>query len=283
MQARYAFIDALLKIHTQQAVETALAHSIDMTRLNGRDNQGLRNIAPSIILRPGKDQECYEFTKWWALTEQAGTYNRADPHQPFLNSHGQDSFELVVEFFKPDILNLAHLVALTLLKIRFVLDLKTLHRAVGTGTRPRVFTNIMQKDREQLGDSASALLTISGWVEKVVENLFDAVNLLNRHYWGALVQPGDLLTVKPNGYMLGSVQEMQLKLQECYNAWVETPGAIAVIGEMMESSRRTWWDGCRMQWAAGSSIVICDRYLVLRIYPQRLGVVNVSSKSMNSI
>jgi hypothetical protein len=64
MQARYAFIDALLKIHTQQAVETALAHNIDMTRLNGRDNQGLRNIAPSIILRPGKDQECYEFTKW---------------------------------------------------------------------------------------------------------------------------------------------------------------------------------------------------------------------------
>jgi hypothetical protein len=45
--------------------------------------------------------------------------------------------------------------------------------------------------------------------------------------------------VKPNGYMLGSVQEMELKLQECYNAWVETPGAIAVIGEMMESSRRT--------------------------------------------
>lgn len=77
------------------------------------------------------------------------------------------------------------------------------------------------------------------WVETVLKNLFDAVNLPNRHFWSALLHPGDHLKEKPDWYMMGSIQEMQVKLRECYNAWVETPGAIAFIGEMMESSRTT--------------------------------------------
>jgi hypothetical protein len=75
MQARYAFVAALLKINTRQAAEAALAHSIKTTCLNGYDNQCLRNIAPLLFLLLGKDQEYYDFMKWWAVTENTKVRN----------------------------------------------------------------------------------------------------------------------------------------------------------------------------------------------------------------
>ena len=142
MQARDALIEALLRINTLSAAQEAFFHSVEMTRLNGRDNQGLRNVVPWLLLRLGEEKENFRFMRWWLVTDQDENYDRSEPNQPPILIE-QDPFRPVIEFLSANVLNLSHLIALTLLKIRLVLDLKTLYRSSGTGTRPRVLGNTM--------------------------------------------------------------------------------------------------------------------------------------------
>lgn len=65
MRARYAHVEALLEVQTRTAVARALEHTLDLFRLNRSDNLGVRNLVPSLSIRLGRDQECYDFLKWW--------------------------------------------------------------------------------------------------------------------------------------------------------------------------------------------------------------------------
>lgn len=61
MRARCALVEALSKIDTLDAVRSALSHLMDMLRLCRSDNMGVRDIISSLMLRLGKEQECYDF------------------------------------------------------------------------------------------------------------------------------------------------------------------------------------------------------------------------------
>ena len=64
-----------MKIKNYAAVEAAHDHVMDILRLNHSDNMGVRDMVPSLKLRLGRDQECYDFCKWWATTGQEGDYD----------------------------------------------------------------------------------------------------------------------------------------------------------------------------------------------------------------
>ena len=59
MRARYAYVESVIKAKSRRAIETAVRHLEDMFRLCRGDNMGLRDIAPHLYLRLGRDQECY--------------------------------------------------------------------------------------------------------------------------------------------------------------------------------------------------------------------------------
>lgn len=231
MISRSLLIDALLKVNTTHAIEEALGHCLDMLKLNHNDNQGIRAIIPALYLRLGRDQECYNFLKWWVSHGPRELY-WGNPRTVVKDA---DALEPVIDFLKA-FLPLSHLVSLALVKVRLLIDLRKFHaRSQERGTRAAVqcVSNIQAKDNEVFADmSTQGLEILMGWVRTLVVNMYIGVYGNNQEFWKALLHPENYLTVKANGYMMGSRDQISVTLLQCYNAWAETPGAFAVIEEL---------------------------------------------------
>lgn len=136
MRARYAFVEALIKVGTYDAIELAYENLIDMLRLCRGDNMGVRDVIPSLLLRLGRDQECYDFVKWWNTKGNASDYDWGDIDLPYLDVKDADIFE------SPDYLcekfgSLAHTVAAALVKVKVMLDLEDLAALNDLGNKPK--------------------------------------------------------------------------------------------------------------------------------------------------
>lgn len=62
-----------------------------------------------------------------------------------------------------------------------------------------------------------------------MDEMYHAVQKANQHLWPALLHPGNDLTARPEYSSHGSVEEMQLTLQYCFDSWSESPKALEVI------------------------------------------------------
>ncbi|KAH8812755.1 hypothetical protein F5884DRAFT_786321 [Xylogone sp. PMI_703] len=242
MQYRYTLVEALVKVKTRAAVQSALDHLLDMLRLCRGDNQGVRDVAPALFLRLGKDQECYDFVKWWATTGNRSDYDWGDMSLPYLDIKDADVFEDIAAVSRrfPD---LSHLVSITLLKIRLLHDLRSLQSSTVVGTmaslpqeivdniRGKLVSSIVarNKDLMESNDHSTAIQRLESQIGQLCED----VNKANPHFWPALLNPGNNLKARPQFYGRGGAEEMQLVLQYSYNSWIETPGAIDIIREKM--------------------------------------------------
>lgn len=240
MRLRYSLVEVLLKVDTVDAVQSALAHMMDMFRLCRSDNMGVRSQVPSVMLRLHKDQECYDFVKWWTTCDPDGTYDWGDMDLPYLNMHGEDVFEPCDVFLEsyPDI---GHTVALTLLKIRLLIDLQAAQSVqpviettnadvppeIAYLIRERAVGDIFVRRRDVLG-AADLTPHIKNMHDQILQ-LYKHVEKSNGHMWPALLDPKGHLNARPESYSGGSPEEMQLVLQYSYTAWVETPGAIEIL------------------------------------------------------
>ncbi|KAK3348714.1 hypothetical protein B0T25DRAFT_228171 [Lasiosphaeria hispida] len=180
MRARFAAADALLKVETRVAVERALGHFMEMLRLCRADNLGVRDVVPALLLRLGREQECYDFLKWWATADLDGKYRWGDTTLPYLDVHGADAFEPIEPFLPNHGLSLSQLAMLTLLKLRLRLDLES-HgsesgRPVGRLVRAKVrfaHTRGISRTTEELKSQYYTLCRV--------------INDANPHFWEALV------------------------------------------------------------------------------------------------
>lgn len=73
---------------------------------------GVRDVAPALDLRLGKDQECYDFCKWWATTGQEGNYDSGNLDNPYLDVKNADVFEPLPENLVGKWPSLSHSVAI---------------------------------------------------------------------------------------------------------------------------------------------------------------------------
>lgn len=156
-----------------------------------------------------------------------------------------DVFELVRNWGAqnrnvPSFSDLSHVVAVTLVKIRMLLTLQAIgiptqasrpsgtHKsASSTYLSPIVVGNPTITHVQNQKANIEKL-------QKQIKKLYNAVNRINTHFWPGLLQPGGNLTATPYSFGMGDKGEMQNKLQECYNAWVETPGSIEFIRKLAE-------------------------------------------------
>jgi hypothetical protein len=197
-------------------------------------------MIPALYLRLGRDQECYDFLKWWATAADASDYDWGDPTLPYLDVKDADVFE-PVDIFVRKWADLSHTVAIILLKIRLLLDVKALQNsAVLRNKIPRDIVNI----RSQLVSSVvsgNKEIMVSKDQSELIKTLEDQVQKLyikvdesNQYFWAALLSPGKNLTARPEYSSAGSKSEMQLKLGYNYLSWTETPGAIDMIRELKD-------------------------------------------------
>ncbi|KAK4194884.1 hypothetical protein QBC40DRAFT_237676 [Triangularia verruculosa] len=226
MRARHAAADALLQVDTRAAVEKALEHFLDMLRLCRSDNLGVRDIIPGLFLRLGREQECYDFLKWWATADPDGTYNWGDTTLPHLDIHGADVFE-PIDMFSEDT-SLCHLSMLTLLKLRLYLDMDHWQTAIENGNR-EPYRPVGKLVRNKV--HAIDLQTMSTLVERLrtqYRALIRRVHTANPHFWNALVDSDDEPAM-PTMFGLRTPEEACVALYHCIDAWQESEDAMIMI------------------------------------------------------
>jgi hypothetical protein len=239
MRARFAVVEAQLKIKTHAAAKAALDHILEMLRLCRSDNMGVRDVAPPIFLRLGQDQECYDFVKWWATTGVESNYDWGDMDAPYLHLKGEDPFE-PVDLFKGKWTALSHTASVMLVKIRILRDLKALDDSDVVGEivpqeildniRGQLVSTIVAGNKDIMNSKDQKPLIEK--LEQQVKELYESLHEANPYFWDALLEPGRHLTARPEAYSHGSREQMAINLQYSYNSWVETPGAIDMIREM---------------------------------------------------
>lgn len=233
ISARFAAANALLKRGTVPDVEDALDELHKILRLGRSDNLGVRDIIPHLLLRLDRDQECYDFLKWWATVDDEdhynGRYNWNDATLPYLDIRGADVFEPTDMFFS-GAPSLSHLVALTLLKLRLYLDLSAYHASRGGFGEPSY-----RLDRPVGRLSRQFMRTMSLWdISPKVDTLKDQylelcqkVHDTNSFFWEALV--ADEAPSLPSFFSPGSEEEADLVLHHCQRAWQDIEDAILMV------------------------------------------------------
>jgi hypothetical protein len=71
-------------------------------------------------------------------------------------------------------------------------------------------------------------------IESHIDELFERADKANSHFLPALIEPGHHLSVRPDSYSFGTVEEMQLALKYNYRSWIETPGAIEYVKRKLQ-------------------------------------------------
>lgn len=246
MRARYGLVVALQKIKTYDAVKAAADHVRDMFRLCRSDNMGLRDLLPALYLRLGRDQEAYDFVKWYETLGSKSDYDWGDMSAPFLNITDADVFESP-QYLCGQFPSLANMVCVALLKFKLLSDLKALQNTSTLLSRKlpqelldrvKCFvptSEIIRKNNELVSstDYTNQIRTLSYHVD----NLFDSIAKANGYFWSALIDPGDNLKARPEHHGSGTKQEMQLELQFWFDAWNETPGAMDFIKARLSTRR----------------------------------------------
>lgn len=241
MTARFIAAEALLLIDTITAVEKALAHFQDILRLCRSDDLGVRDIVPSLLLRLGREQECYDFLKWWAVIDDEhhynGRYDWGDLSLPYLDIRGADAFEAVGALASR--LSLNQLVNLALLKLRLYSDIESYdpeYSDFGFGwpswppPPTKVFRPIGEIVRKKVGTiTDSDVPAISESLKDQYQALFRMVHKKNPYFWEALVDETEDTPSLPSAYSPGSFEETILAVYQCEKAWEESYDALEVI------------------------------------------------------
>ncbi|RMJ24888.1 hypothetical protein PHISP_04237 [Aspergillus sp. HF37] len=195
MRARIDYIDAMKHISTYNSVQTQVEHARDMLRLCRGDNMGTRDWVPSLLLRLGRDQECYDFIKWWCIT--ADHLDWTEPGIVHPDIRGANAFEPVTDFAHEDS-ELSMISALALLKIRLLLDLLALQNSTGVPSlqelpretfnsiRSHVPRNSIVSQNRALQERQSVTAEIRE-LESQAHQLYGYVNDSNPSFWSLLL------------------------------------------------------------------------------------------------
>ncbi|KAK7222911.1 hypothetical protein V2G26_010914 [Clonostachys chloroleuca] len=235
MQARFDYITSILNVRTGEAVEIALDHSLDLLRLCRGDNLGVRSHVPALYLRLGRDQDAYDFIKWYADRGDSN-YNWRDMSLPYLDMHGEDTFEAVNE--KPHHADLSFLIALTLIKTRLMKDLESLQVLLQNNPNATGEARYDHLQEEAMSDvllKRPDVVAQDNYEETIAElrrqvlQLYRLVKGKNPHFWPGIMNPVLFAYSMPGIYTPGSREEAVLVFRNSWYSWSETEPAIQFI------------------------------------------------------
>lgn len=230
------------------ALEAELEVCMEMLRLCPGDNMGVRQTVPTLLLRLNKDQECYDFVKWWATTENEGNYDW-DTSDRYLNIKNADIFE-PCDFINEKTLigQLSLHVCMMILKIRLALDMIKLRATQNqidkmsarlcseSGPPPEeIFLEIKKGScRSSAIFARPELFVERNLTPKInvlrnhIESLSQSIDHHNKHFFPTLLG-GDLEIEPVTKFAMGSPEESKMALQNTWFAWIESIGAIEIL------------------------------------------------------
>ena len=118
MRSVYAVIERLNRFMTTDATTAALDHCMECLRLCRGDNMGIREIVPSFLIRLKKDQECYDFLKWWSTVDD--NYDWGDMDLPYLDLKNENRYEPLLKSYTSKYESINFYSAMILIKYRLL-------------------------------------------------------------------------------------------------------------------------------------------------------------------
>ncbi|KAK8041453.1 hypothetical protein PG994_014460 [Apiospora phragmitis] len=247
MRARFAVADEARLACTPDGVAEALDHFLDMLRLCRSDNMGVRDHVPALMLRLDRDQEVYDFVKWWETSGQNDDFDWDDDNlaPAFLDFEDEDVLEdpqfMVREYFG----NLGFLapcccsrrscsstsVARKVVAVRLPVELwrEVEKNAVRS---PLSLKKFVGRPYNDLLQTESKLMAHCGALGR-------AVNAVNEVFMHELIDlREETLSYRPGAYSHGSYEHMVLALFEVYPAWFETEEVLRLLRNAHRCSLR---------------------------------------------
>ncbi|KAF4494274.1 hypothetical protein FAGAP_9599 [Fusarium agapanthi] len=243
MQARHDYISAILNVRTGEAVEIALRESLEMLRLCRGDNLGVRSQVPALYLRLGRDQEAYDFIKWYAV-KGSSTYDWRDMSLPYLDLEGEDAFEAVIE--KPLYYDVSFKMALMLIKIRLMKDLESLQgflQKKPNATGEERYDYLQEEAMSDILQQRADIVARDDYKDLIAElkrqalQLYKMVKEDNKHIWPGIENPNLYAYDVPSIYSPGSREEAVLIFRQSWYSWSETEPAIRYIRGIIKDDR----------------------------------------------
>lgn len=166
---------------------------------------------------------------------------------PYLDVVDADVFEPVEAWLGKRYM-IADLVAVALLKIKLLVDLKTLKNAqeIQSKAPPEIADEIIECVRKNcqskiISETPASKLkpeldnTIKS-LEQQIATLVHATHKANPHYWKALVNCDPNASLRPHTYSAQSPEEATMILAYSYAAWRETNEALTVIQKFLDTN-----------------------------------------------
>ncbi|CAH0055119.1 unnamed protein product [Clonostachys solani] len=246
MRARLALVmENLLPLGTLDSVREAHDHLGDMLRLCRMDTMAVREILPCIMLRLDRDQECYDFLKWWAMCDIDHDWD--DFTLPYLDIHGADALEQPGLFIdkRP---SLNYLVAVLILKLKLLVDVLNtkitrkvlaqrsipteLHAQIQqTVVRSPLSADLYKHSHKALSETEQTLLT-------QICKLAVAITELNPYFMFDLFDPDEAMVATLGTYSPGSVEETDRAIQYSYATWWSTQGVLGLLESARDCAAR---------------------------------------------
>lgn len=228
--------------------EISLGHYMDLLRLIHGDNMGLRFIVPFIFLKLNRDEECYNYIKWWLTIDPNGVYDwgNAPESNPgdWLYLKDQDIFEDHTQYLS-EYSSLKFSVAFMCIKMRIIAKFKLMNLIEETvdatiseeGLSLSPFSSDILPTSKNLlfHKTSSPHCTLEKQLE-MLQSLLTIVNNDNKCFLPAVLNPDPLLSNDPpSAISFGSPEEAYETLQSSLEIIKSIPGCMdaikAVVGK----------------------------------------------------
>ena len=239
-QDRYGYVDA---------VNLTLRHVIEQLRLSSGTIWSARFRAPNLYLSLGRDQEAYDFVRWWAVEGTSWESNPSYPSTPFLTPRDEDVLEPLPETWVEMEGEQFHLaLAGLLIKVRVLLDLQTIQsaRRAFAGVLPKWAVDLicrkqvgaMVASREDiLQDNISDISVLIATIKGQIRQMYRSTGKYNPSFWDAFFQVAGYKAKYKIGTADSGVEFHAFRaIIWSRTAWHRTPGAVDVMWRLQMST-----------------------------------------------
>lgn len=241
-----SYLGDIAQINTVASVKIQLDRVMGLLRMRMTQDPGMRDIPPALLLRLGRWQECYGLLKWYAAPTNDSPYLWLNEEYVVCRTEDADIFEPVNVFlydpysYAPGMHHtFAHHVILALLKIRLLLELQKMD-STAVVLRKWLPQELVDLVLGYVGDNPAistdprgmqydARVKLVNELSFQILTVYEHVEQLNAHFWGALLNPGIHLRARPSSCRPGSVEEARVVLLRTHREWVLTPGAMEYV------------------------------------------------------
>lgn len=231
----------------KEVVEEVLQAYLELIGTTFSDDTCIRYEIPGLQLALGQEQEAYDFVKWWGTVGAGWTYSLQHMNLRPDSLTGQDPLEEPLHVWthlrpwsQPP---LAHVAAVTLIKVRILLDLRavTCARIAFRGVIPNEIIDeickhsvgaIITSRPDILRRSDGVVMDLMGVLVRQIEKLYDSIRFSNPLFWAMMVQG---MTQFPGAQSHeGSLQrEAYYSRKLSYTSWALTPDALKFVRLLM--------------------------------------------------